>query len=132
MAKIFDRDRFGFCIIGGNICVMRRCDRDLPTLDWMRDVLGMGDDAEYAIRGYFTPDRIQFFASDYTTSAEVKMENIIAARAAHKRLYGVSVDVTLGVPVYNGVKDGVKEGVEGETWPPFLKWNDDTEEWEVV
>lgn len=129
MAKIFNRDRYGFICIGDDIVLMRRQDRELTTSEWAVRVCGVDEsDLCYVIRGYITPDRIQFFTEDYSTAPDVNEKMIANAYAAYKKLYGATAIEAAQVPMYNGVK----QGVEGETWPPFLRFDFDSTEWVVA
>lgn len=124
----FDFDRFGFVVVGNRLVVMRRKDREMPTMDWANKVVGVSDEnLEYLVRGYITRDRIQFFDATYNTSDAVNTDHIDAAYGAYARLYGVDMVDAMAVPVFNGVK----RGEVGENWPPYLWWNRENGVWEV-
>lgn len=126
----FDFDRFGFVVMGKNIVVMRRKDREMQTMEWARRKLGISDDdLDYITRGYITRDRIQFFTADYATDDSVDADLVMAARLAYKRIYlnDDAADV-LSVPVFNGVRKGKR----GENWPPYLVWDNSLSTWEIV
>lgn len=125
----FDFDRFGFVVMGKDIVVMRRKDREMLTMDWARHKLGISDDdIEYITRGYITRDRIQFFTAGYSTDDSVNADLVMAARAAYQRIYMVDTADVMSVPVFNGVHKGKR----GENWPPYLVWDNSLSTWEIV
>lgn len=122
---IFDKNRYGFGVIGNNLVVMRNFDRDMKTREWLDTICHM----EYtSIRGYITRERIQFFDGDYGTSEDVTQELVDAAMNAYMRLYGASLAEAIKVPVYNGTI----KGNDGEVWRPVLEFSRDINEWTVV
>lgn len=126
MAKIFNPDRFGFIVIGENLVVMDRRDREMTTADWANQVLGI-DQADLIIttRGYITPDRIQLFTNDYTTDTSVTNRIVSNAYEAYARVFGCDKDEAMTVPVFNGVR----VGKVGEEWPPCLVWKPAEKRW---
>lgn len=130
MARVFNPDRYGFVVFDEDtIVVMRREDREMTTSEWANRILGIDQgDLPYMVRGYFTPDRIQFFSDNYMTSPDVNFALINAAFNTYRELYGADYNEALNVPVFNGVH----QGAPGETWPPYLMFSMDTGKWLVV
>ena len=127
---IFNPDRYGFCVIGDTLVLMKPYQRNMQTQVWMEDVLRLTkDDVAVAIRGYIMPNRIQFFTGpNYNTCMEVSSDIIADAFVRYTDLYGVSTLTAMSVPIYNGVHPGIV----GETWPPVLKWDDDNARWVIA
>lgn len=122
---IFDKNRYGFGVVGNTLVVMRNFDRDMKTREWLDTICHM----EFtSVRGYITRERIQFFDGDYGTSEDVTTEMVDAAMNTYMRLYGASLAEAIKVPVYNGTI----KGAEGEVWRPVLEFSRDINEWTVV
>lgn len=122
-------DRYGFCVIGGQVLVMEPKDRDVSTQEWMANTLNLSPSAISVMpRGYLLPGRIQFFCGNYNTCPDVTENMVMDAVACHASLFGLSLSASLATSIYNGVISGVN----GETWPPILEWDLDIGRWEVV
>lgn len=127
--SIFDRDRYGFCVIGGKLVIMDADHRTLHTDMWMENILRLSrDDIDLIPRGYLLPNRIQFFSGNYNTCPKVGEDIIGDAVACHASLYGNSIAKSLATSVYNGVV----KGEEGAIWQPVLEWDFDIGRWEII
>lgn len=122
---VFDKNRYGFGVIGNKLVIMQDEHREMKTKDFLDQVCGM----DYtSIRGYITRDRIQFFDGGYGTSEDVTQEMMDAALNTYMRLYEATLAEAVAVPVYNGVR----KGEEGVQWPPVLEFCRETNEWVVA
>lgn len=124
----FDPDRYGFCIIGGNLIIMDAKDRGMSTQVWMEDVLRLSKESiDTMPRGYLLPGRIQFFTGNYDTCPTIGEDIVGDAVACYASLYGVHNTQAIATPIYNGCH----RGKVGDTWEPVLKWDFDIGRWEV-